>query len=380
MTSRPYRVLHIVPGIPFGGLPKVAVDLAAEQVRQGLDVRLVSLYEGQPLISYGASQQIEVLPTHGQSFTMAGCWQYLRYIRSWRPDICHLHLGYLWSNALGNLVKRQPWLYHAHCSWDPPKTLKSWLVGRATLALCDAYVGVSEFVSVSLRRHLPPGSKIYTVHNGMRLPDRPHRARVRFDGTTRYGMATRFAADKGVLEFLAVAAEIAKLDASAHFILAGEGPLMAAARQEAQRLGIGDRCELPGFVRDMDAFWCSLDVAVFTAPHEAFGLRLIEPMALGVPVAAYRTGAGSDEVVEGGSTALMAQWNEPVELARACVSLARDRALAARLTDAARKAVETRFSIDAMARGIGEVYGRLLPEFQPIRSSGANHQSFLRRP
>ena len=38
------RVLHIVPAKPYGGIQRVVAQLASAQVRNGVDARVLSLY------------------------------------------------------------------------------------------------------------------------------------------------------------------------------------------------------------------------------------------------------------------------------------------------------------------------------------------------
>ena len=362
------RIAHVFPGHVFGGLPKIAAELAAAQRAQGLDATLVSLYRDPATIAYCEARSLPILATRGPSRNPQAWWDLARALRRAAPDIVHLHTGVLWSNALGLALKTCPWVYHAH-DYVEPCGVKSRLQIPILRRLCDAYIGISDSVSDAIRRVIAPRAPVVTILNGLPVPPRcaMRTAPVGRD-STRYGMATRLAPGKGVIEFLDVAAEIARLDAHARFVLAGDGPLAPAVRDRASALGIADRLDMPGFVADVETFWKSLDVAVFTAPKEPFGLRLIEPMALGVPVAAYRTGAGSDEIIEDGVSGFMASWGDAPALAHACVRLACEADLAAQIMAAARERVEQRFSVEAMVQGVHQVYER-------VRSGGISRQA-----
>lgn len=355
----PGRVLHVVPARPFGGLQKVAAELALAQRAAGVAAQVLAVYEGARFNAYCKSRGLQVNSTREPPFSPLAWLDLSRGLRDVRPNLVHLHVGLLWSNSLGLVLKDQPWVYHGHLHVDPPSDLKSRMQVEVLRRLCDVYIGVSDWVSESIRSVIRPSkAPIHTVPNGLPLPPREAMRDAGGEETNvaRYGMATRFAEDKGALEFVRVAAAIAELDADAEFVLAGEGPLEPAVRERARDWGIAERLKLPGFVSDINRFWTSLDVALFTAPREAFGLSLIEPMGLGVPVAAYRTGAGSDEVVDNGRTGMMVPSGDQVALARASVRLAHDRELAARLTSHARERVEARFSVDAMIDNVAEVY------------------------
>lgn len=362
MHSSDLRVAHVFPGNVFGGLPKLVAELAVAQQARGLRVQLLSLYEDPAVVAYCRARELPLTTTRRPARNPQAWWDLARALRRAAPDIVHLHTGVLWSNALGLALKSCPWVYHAH-TYVEARGVKSRLQILILRRLCDAHIGISDSVSDTIRRVIAPRAPVVTIPNGLPVAPRcAMRAAPVGRDITRYGMATRLAPDKGVLEFLDVAAEIARLDAHARFVLAGDGPLAPAVRDRASALGLADRVDMPGFVADVETFWKSLDVAVFTAPKEPFGLRLIEPMAIGVPVAAYRTGAGSDEVIEDGVSGLMASWADAPALAHACVRLTREADLAARLMAAARERVEQRFSVEAMVERVAAVYLGCLPQ------------------
>lgn len=349
----------MVPGDVFGGLQKLAGELVAAQRRQGVDASLLSLYRDPAVLSYCEERGLPLVMTRGPSRNPQAWWDFARALRHAAPDIVHLHTGVLWSNAFGLALKSCPWVYHAHGYFGIGFKARA---QRLVLPrLCEAYIGITESVSDAVRGFVGPQARVVTIPNGLPLPPREamRRPRVNDSSVRRYGMATRFAPDKGVLEFLDVAAEIAKWDPQARFILAGDGELAVAARERAHALGLADKLEMPGFVTDMDAFWPTLDVALFTAAWEPFGLRIIEPMAFGVPVVAYRTGAGSDELMDNGRTALMAPWGNPTELAAQCVRLMRDAALTEDVRQAARQQVEENYSVETMVRRVEALYSAI---------------------
>lgn len=353
------KVLHVFPGHGFGGLQKLVAELAVAQRERGIDAQLVSLYSDPAVLAYCMQRELPLTVTRGPARNPLAWLDLARALRRGAPDLVHLHVGLLWSNALGLALKSCPWVYHAH-GYRSRRGFKANAQARILLRLCDAYISVSDSVGESVRTFVSPSPCVITVPNGLPLPTRQAMDRRKKTVGHLYGTACRLAEGKGVLEFVDVAAEIARLDRCARFLLAGSGELAGAVQERARAIGIADRLTMPGFVADVKQFWSSLDVAVFTAPRDGFGLSLIEPMLLGVPVAAYRTGAGSDEVLEDGRTGLMANWGDTRALARESVRLTSDRTLSARISMAARKRAEDFFSIEAMVEGVGAVYNNLL--------------------
>jgi glycosyltransferase involved in cell wall biosynthesis len=81
-------------------------------------------------------------------------------------------------------------------------------------------------------------------------------------------------------------------------------------------------------------------------------------MARGVPVVAYRTGAGSDEILEDGRTGLMADFGNARLLADHALRLTSDHTLRQTIVEAARRTVAERFDITRMTDEISQVYAQ----------------------
>lgn len=354
------RVLHIVPSRPFGGMQRLVTDIAAEQRRQSINASVLAVY-GEPnfernLVEKGVPYQ----KTRGDRLNILGWLDFVTALSKSQPDLVHLHAGLLWANALSLLTKSCPWVFHSHVFWRESLTTKEKLHEIVTLRICDAFIGVSDAVTRSMRPSISGNTKeIVTIRNGTPVDNGPSRLGVKDPSRPHFGMATRFAPDKGIHEFIAACRAIADQHPGARFTLAGNGPLLVAARMWAEALGLSDRIKFPGFVRDMTTFWRSLDVAIFTAPKEPFGLRIIEPMTCGTPVIAYRTGSrsGSDELIDDGITgALVDDYGDAKAMATCCLDTVQDAARWMRLSEAGRRKVRDQFSLAKMVRSINELY------------------------
>lgn len=75
-----------------------------------------------------------------------------------------------------------------------------------------------------------------------------------------------------------------------HLVIVGEGPEEDAIREEADRLEIGHRLHMPGFVPDPAKYVGLFDIFALSSDSEQFPLSIIEAMAAGVPVAAPAVG------------------------------------------------------------------------------------------
>ncbi|MEK9284006.1 glycosyltransferase family 4 protein [Bradyrhizobium sp. ISRA442] len=115
--------------------------------------------------------------------------------------------------------------------------------------------------------------------------------------------------------------------------------------------------ELP--IQQVQRWYQRLTIYAFTSRNEGFGLTLIEAMAAGSALVAARAGA-AELVVEDGVTGVLTPPGDAAALAAALEPLTRDVALATVMGQRGRARVLAKFSLDAEAARIGEVYRPLL--------------------
>ncbi len=115
--------------------------------------------------------------------------------------------------------------------------------------------------------------------------------------------------------------------------------------------------ELP--IEEVQRWYGRLSIYAFTSRNEGFGLTLIEAMAAGAALVAARAGA-AELVVEDGVTGVLVPPGDADALVAALEPLMRDPATAAAMGERGRRRVLQRFSLDAEAAGIADVYRTLI--------------------
>jgi mannosyltransferase len=114
-------------------------------------------------------------------------------------------------------------------------------------------------------------------------------------------------------------------------------------------------------IEEVQRWYRRLTLYAFTSRNEGFGLTLLEAMAAGNALVASRAGA-AERVVEDGVTGVLTPPDDADALVAALEPLMRDPALATAMGERARQRVLEKFSLQAEARAIADVYRRVLEQ------------------
>jgi len=240
-------------------------------------------------------------------------------------------------------------------------------VVRMIARKADRIVTVSQALHSVFADCRGAAEKLVTIPNGIDLgevPDDSMRDRLRADldipaDALVAGVVARLAPQKGVLEFLDVAAQVARRVPQARFVIVGDGPLRERIAARAQSLGLGERLVLAGFRADARRLMAAFDLAVIPSLSEGFSIVAVEAMAAARPVAAYATG-GLPEVVADGRTGLLAPERDADALAAAIEALLTDPVRAREMGEAGRERTRECFSLSAMIERIQNLYADLV--------------------
>ena len=141
-------------------------------------------------------------------------------------------------------------------------------------------------------------------------------------------------------------------------IIVGSGPLHMELTKQAEESGVRDIVFFLGFRKDVPQILSSLDLFVLSSYLEGMGSSLLDAMACRLPVVATKVG-GIPEVVMHKETGLLVPPRSPSALAKAILKLYEDRDLASRLGDKGYRVVHQKFSSEAMAEKIIQLYENL---------------------
>ncbi|MBA2402411.1 MAG: glycosyltransferase family 4 protein [Bradyrhizobium sp.] len=128
-------------------------------------------------------------------------------------------------------------------------------------------------------------------------------------------------------------------------------------KQQIEAAGLQSRIVMTGeiAIEEVPRLYQRLTIYAFTSRNEGFGLTLIEAMSSGAALVASRAGA-AEFVVEDGVTGLLTPPGDVDALVAALEPLMQNPASAADMGMRARARVLEKFSLDAEANAIAEVY------------------------
>ena len=347
--SHQNHVLATVTGLEGLGHPTVLVAHAGGELKR-------RAREGLRLVDFAPKNEFDV---------NAG-WQLARLVEEITPDVIHAHDPTAVALAAMALQLRPPKgrLPLLVASRRSDVHLKRQAYSRWKNRRVDVFVAASQGIQTMLLDDGVPADRIVTVHDGLNVglidkhaPVDVHKTYWLPHGAPVVGTVGRLTPQKGTRHLVAAAARVVPQVPDTRFLVLGQGDLRESLERQVKDLGLERHVLLTGFQEDVWGVMRSLDVFVMSSVAESPGGTILEAMACGCPVVATRVGGIAESVLDEETGLLVPPRDEPA-LAAAIVRLLGDPALCRDLGAAARRRVETTFSVEEMVRELVEVYER----------------------
>lgn len=351
------KIIHLLPGEPFGGLQVIVLRLARAQIRAGRDVTLLLTDRPDRLVKQAAASGIPTQLFAGGKIRrmIALC----RWLARRRGAIVHSHCEPIWATLALAVLRWPRWIAHLHTYARPGDTVKERAIHHVHRRSVSRFIAITGSVAQSyLDRGLVRRGDLDVVHNGLDHAGLSRESERREDGDFTVCFAGRIVAEKGIMDFVALAARL-RDEPGIRFVVAGAGPDLAEAQSRAATAGLGDRIAFLGFVADMSAVWPSVSLFTMLSEREPFGLVILEAIASGAAVLGYDTPSGGQEIMAQIPGCHMVPRGSIEDLAAALLRLKHDRAAAINEVEAGRRVVRDRFALDRMEADVGAIYGKL---------------------
>ncbi|MBI2217763.1 MAG: glycosyltransferase [Candidatus Rokubacteria bacterium] len=299
----------------------------------------------------------------------------VRFMRRERPAIVHTHTSK--AGFLGRLAARltgvpaiihQPHGHVFYGYWGRRRTALYIGLERLAARWCDRIVTLTDRgAEEHLARGIGRRDQYRTVPSGVPTAEIRSHALSRLEARRELGLPRdafvvaglgRLVPIKGFDVLVGVLRDVQRAVPRARVVLIGDGPERSRLEAMAAALGVAGGLLMPGARTDAVRLLSAADVLAAPSRNEGMGRALVEAMALGVPVVATAVG-GIPEVIGGGECGRLVPVDDEVALAAALIELARDRALARKLGDAAMHRAE-RFSTTAADARMLALYEELV--------------------
>ena len=296
---------------------------------------------------------------------ISGAWQLARYIRRHKIRLVHTFdyplavFGVPAARFLTSAVVLSS--TRGHRELVPSNYLK---LTRITDRLVRAIVVNCEF----LKRHLiqdenVPAGRIELCYNGLDLEqfrplDSPRPAELPRDAFV-IGVVCVLRPEKGLSTLLKAFAGIRDLGPRVKLAIVGSGPMRDPLEAEARALGIRENCVFTAATKDVADWLRHIDIFVLPSLSEALSNSLMEAMACGCCAVASNVG-GNPELVRNGETGMLFEPRDTDALSGILRTWVENRPLRHALAEAGEKLMRERFSIQASARRMGEIYTKYI--------------------
>ena len=332
-------LIHEYPPVGGGG-GKVAQDICRGLAARGHEIQILTAHWGNlPLEEDQDGILVQRLKSGRRLpykagfaamlfFVLASFWAGWRTIRRWKPDLIHVHFAVpsgVTALALSKLC-RVPYVLTAHLGdvpggvpektgrwfrWIYPFTPVIWKSARQVVA-------VSDFTRSIALQHYPVA--IQVIPNGVNLEELDP-GEIKVNDPPQIVFAGRFVPQKNPLQVVRSLAVIKDIPWKCTML--GEGPMSGQVVEEVNRLQLGERITLPGWVTPEEvqaSFKCS-DILFMPSLSEGMPVVGLNALSMGLAILASRIGGWADLIAAGENGLLLDSSSSAEDWGKALRSL-----------------------------------------------------------
>lgn len=339
------RVLHIIAGAKEGGAEHHMLENVLALAEAGVEQHVVTRDHAPDRLARLTAAGV----THSTAdFSRLFRWPTQSAIRraakSFKPHVIHHWMGRAGTFALKEWRARNLGWYGGYYK-------------LSRFANCDWQAAVTSDIVKHIIAQGAPAERAVTLHNYASLEPGPPVSRAEFDTPADAPLILALARlhwKKGLDTLLEALAGIP----DAYAWIAGDGPLEAKLKAQAEELGVAARVRWLGWRTDRAALLAACDVVAFPSRYEPFGNVTIEAWGAGKPLV-VADAVGPAATVTPDLNALMVPKNDVSALREALQRVIDDPALAARLAEAGRQTYEAGYTKAAFVRNAMALYEQI---------------------
>lgn len=362
------KVLNIISDTNIGGAGHATLSYLKAMDRQSFEAAVVLPKDSllAPKVKALGVPVIEIDAMADKSFDPKATSMLRKIIADYNPGIVHTH-GSLSGRIAGKKSGKKV-IFTRHSAFEFPGYIQKTPFKLVYRYLYEHYS--DRIIAIS-----PAGAKILTdigispsivesMMNGCealkKLPDGERASLKRSLGISKddfvLGIVARIEDYKGHLDILDAIKRLKVSGRQVKLIIAGTGSFKETVKQKAQNLGIGSEVIFTGFIEDVTATMNILDVQLNASYlSETSSLSILEGMSIALP-AIVTNCSGNPYVIDDGKSGLLFPPRDSKALADCMMRLMDDKTLLQRLGSGAKQSYEKRFTLEAYAENIENIY------------------------
>jgi glycosyltransferase involved in cell wall biosynthesis len=372
-NNKNMKILYSCLSKSWGGMEMVTINSIKQLLDRHISVELICTAESRIHIEANNIGMI-IYPIKAPGyFHPIVTIKVLSIIKNGKYDLIHTHASkdlWLLVPALKLIKSKTPLFLTKHVGSFIKKTDKmhNWLYSRVNYA-----IAISKVIKDNLLETTSLDEKKIVLHyNGVDperfVPNDVDLMKLRKELNIKedellLGMVARFSAGKGHENFLLVAKELSVKYSNLKFIIVGEASKGEDVYEEkikelADVYGLNNII-FAGFRNDMPEVLSAMDIFIFPSHAEAFGVALVEAMAMAKPSVSTSSDGILDITVDN-ETGYLFKKDDPADLKNKLELLINSPEKRRTLGKAARQRVLEHFDSQKLMDGLVELYKKFI--------------------
>lgn len=390
LAMKRFNLLYVIEGGPYwGGAEEMLLNVLKSIDRDVYSVEVCCLVGGHIADTLRTADVPVTVLNMRNKWDFHAVWKLVSMLK--RNNIHIIHTSLYASNAFGrmaSIMARTP----VTIAWEHDtahvKPARHVLVDRFLGKFTDFITVPSEAIRQSIiERENISGEKIGVIHNFVDMA----RFSISVDSNSKrtelgleqedivIGCVGSLSEHKGQRHLVDAAPRVIDSFPKAKFLLVGEGPLRSELEEKIKSMDLNGKVVLSGFRRGIPEIMGIMDLYVQPSLREAFGISIIEAMAMGKPVVASRVG-GIPEVVKDGETGVLVPPGDSKAISETIVKLLGDKGRALKMGRAGSERVRTHFTSEAAVGGLERLYEKfIVTKILPGKESLSEEEVRLQR-
>jgi glycosyltransferase involved in cell wall biosynthesis len=175
------------------------------------------------------------------------------------------------------------------------------------------------------------------------------------------GNVGRLSDQKNPIEWVNIAHQISMEIDKTFFLLVGDGPLRLEVEKIIDKLNLSENFMLTGLTRDVQSFLSIMDIFLITSLWEGLPRTVLQAMAMGLPVIAYKSG-GIPEIVIDGITGFLCDRGDKSAIANKSLLLLKNQLLREEMGRKGRSMIRNELDLETMIEQISGLYFELITQ------------------